>query len=67
MVHVDKALNKDLKNRFSLPILPASISKINGAMAQPFGMAEQLALLESGERVPKLQLPKDLSLFSLTA
>jgi hypothetical protein len=34
-------------------------------MMQPLGMAEQLTLTESGDRVPKYRLTQDLS-FSLT-
>jgi hypothetical protein len=65
MVHVAKALNKDVEHGFSLPILPESVPRIDGAMAQPLGMAEQLALSETGARVPKFRLTQDLS-FSLT-
>jgi hypothetical protein len=63
--HVAKALGKDVRHGFSLPILPATVMKIKGAMAQPLGMAEQLTLTESGERVPKFRLTQDLS-FSIT-
>ena len=49
-----------------MPILQTSVHHIQGAMAQPLGMAEQLTFLENGERVAKLRLTQDLS-FSLTA
>jgi hypothetical protein len=60
-----KALKKDVTYRFSLPILPTTVKRIKGAMAQPLGMAEQLSLSETGKRVPKYRLTQDLS-FSLT-
>ncbi len=63
--HVGKALGKDVMHGFSIPVLPESVLKIPGAMAQPLGMAEQLTLSESGDRVQKLRLTQDLS-FSLT-
>jgi hypothetical protein len=63
--HVEKALGKDVLHGFSMPILPETVLKIEGAMAQPLGMAEQLTLAESGERIPKFRLTQDLS-FSLT-
>jgi hypothetical protein len=59
--HVAKALGKDVRHGFSLPILPATVLKIKGTMAQPLGMAEQLTLTESGERIPKFRLTQDLS------
>jgi hypothetical protein len=64
-VHVAKALTKDVIHGFSMPILQETVPRLKGAMAQPLGMAEQLALTESGERVPKFRLTQDLS-FSLT-
>jgi hypothetical protein len=64
-VHVAKALTKDVTHGFSMPILQETVPKLKGAMAQPLGMAEQLALTKSGERVPKFRLTQDLS-FSLT-
>ena len=63
--HVMKALKKDVTHGFSMPILPTTVKRIPGAMAQPLGMAEQLSLSESGKRVPKYRLTQDLS-FSLT-
>lgn len=63
--HVAKALSKDVIHGFSMPITADSILSIPGAMVQPLGMAEQLTLAESGERVPKFRLTQDLS-FSLT-
>jgi hypothetical protein len=63
--HVTKALGKDVLHGFSLPILPETVQQIAGAMAQLLGMAKQLTLTESGERVPKFRLMQDLS-FALT-
>jgi hypothetical protein len=48
-----------------MPILVDSVDKIPRAMAQPLGMAAQLALTKTGKRVPKYRLTQDLS-FSLT-
>ena len=44
---VAKALEKDVPHGFSLPILPHTVTQIDGAMAQPLGMAEQLTLSAS--------------------
>jgi hypothetical protein len=63
--HVEKALSKDVLHGFSMPFLRETVPRIPGAMVQPFGMAEQLTLTESGDRVPKYRLTQDLS-FSLT-
>jgi hypothetical protein len=59
--HVVKALGKDVQHGCSLPILPKTVLKIAGAMAQPLGMAKQLTLTKSGNRVPKFRLMQDLS------
>ncbi len=46
--------------------LPLDIVKLNpGALAQPLGMAKQVTLNDSGERIPKYRLTQDLS-FSLS-
>jgi hypothetical protein len=63
--HVVKALGKDVAHGFSMSILPATVTQLHGAMAQPLGMADKLTVLESGARVPKYRLTQDLS-FSLT-
>jgi hypothetical protein len=39
-IHMATALNKDVVQRFSMPILPESVPKIAGSMAQPLGMAK---------------------------
>jgi hypothetical protein len=54
-----------VRHGFSLPILPETVTRIKGAMAHPIGMAEQLTLTKSRQRVPKFRLTQDLS-FSLT-
>jgi hypothetical protein len=64
-IHVTEPLNKDVLHRFVIPNLQQTIPKLARAMVQLLGMAEQLALTESGEGVPKFQLTQDLS-FLLT-
>jgi hypothetical protein len=58
---VEKALSKDVIHRFSMPILVKTIQEIPGARVQPFGVAEQLTLSTTGERVHKYWLTQDLS------
>jgi hypothetical protein len=50
---VQNALSKDVLHGFLMPISATLIPSIPGAMVQPLGMAKQLALTKSGERVPK--------------
>jgi len=61
---VAKLLAKDVKHGFALPIPRSAVSRLKGALAQPCGMATQITLSETNERVPKLRLTHDAS-FSL--
>ena len=62
---VNQLLLKDVTHGFSIPIPPHIVPLIVGALVQPFGLAKQFTLNESGERVVKYRLTQDLS-FSLS-
>jgi hypothetical protein len=62
---VNRLLAKDVTHGFSLPILPETVPLLVDALVQPFGLAQQFTLNESGERIVKWRLTQDLS-FSLT-
>jgi hypothetical protein len=63
---VKQLLGKNVQHGFSLPVDPAIVPKLKGAMVQPAGLAMQFALLEDGSCVPKCQLTQDSS-FPLTS
>jgi hypothetical protein len=60
----NRLLLKDVTHGFSIPIPPKTVPLIDGALVQPFGLAQQFTLTELGERVVKYRLTQDLS-FSL--
>ena len=63
---VRRLLAKDVTHGFSLPVNVATVQKLDHAMVQPCGLAQQFTLTETGARVPKLRLTQDLS-FAITA
>jgi hypothetical protein len=62
---VARLLAKDVTHGFSMPILLQVVKLIPGALAQPLGMAKQITLNDSGQRIPKYRLTQDLS-FSIS-
>jgi hypothetical protein len=63
---VGKLLEKDVLHGFSLPVSPAIVSELEGAMVQPAGVVKQFSLQEDGSRHLKRRLTQDLS-FPLTS
>jgi hypothetical protein len=62
---INRLLLKDVTHGFSIPIPPETVSLIDGALVQPFGLAQEFTLTKLGERVVKYRLTQDLS-FSLS-
>ena len=62
---VAKLLAKDVLHGFSLPVSPALVPDIVGAMVQPAGVVKQFSLQADGSRILKRRLTQDLS-FPLT-
>jgi hypothetical protein len=62
---VNKLLLKDVTHGFSLLLPPETITRIQGALVQPLGLAKQWSLNQHGDRIPKYRLAQDLS-FSIT-
>jgi hypothetical protein len=58
---VNTLLLKDVTHGFSLPLPPASVAFIHGALVQPLGLARRWTLNAMGNRMPKYRLTQDLS------
>jgi hypothetical protein len=58
---VNRLLLKDMTHGFSIPITPETVPLIDGALVQPFGLAQQFTLTKLDESVVKYWLTQDLS------
>ena len=54
-----KALNKEVKAQWAIPLLPSAVPLIPGACITPLGIAIQWSMNESGERIIKRRTTHD--------